>query len=209
VLPEAESDTTALMETTAATLRALGHRVDVRTPSFLMDEHWRRNFLTLVGAGTAAEIAYWERELGSVIYPYGLDPSTAQIADLGRKATGSDIAKSYQGLRDYRELAAQWWASEEGADLILTPVLEHPQAPLGWLNDPLEGGRRIRKTMLYTPQFNMSGDPAIALPLGQTPGGLPIGLQLAAARGREDLLFRVGLELEQQMPWSHRTPHLS
>jgi amidase len=197
------------METTAASLRALGHRVVVRTPSFLRDEHWRRNFLTLVGAGTAAEIRHWERELGVGIYPEGLDHSTAQIVDIGRKATGTDIAKAYQGLRDYRDLAAGWWSSEEGADLIVTPVLENPQAPLGWLSDPVEGGKRIRKTMLYTPQFNMSGDPAIALPLGQTAAGLPIGLQLAAARGREDLLFRAALELEQQMPWSHRTPQLS
>jgi amidase len=206
VLPADDPETAAVMKTTAAKLRTLGHRVAIRIPSFLNEEYWRRNFLTLVGAGVASEIRYWEREIGTKIYPDQLDYSTAQIAEIGLRATGTAIAQAYKGMREYRVRVARWWGGADGADLVFTPVLAHPQAPLGWLSDPTEGVRRVRRTMLYTPQFNMSGDPALALPLGQSAAGLPIGLQLAAAHGREDLLFHIATELEREIPWAHRVP---
>jgi amidase len=52
----------------------------------------------------------------------------------------------------------------------------------------------------------MTGQPAISLPLHSTPAGLPVGVQLAAAYGREDLLIRVASQLEQAAPWSDRHP---
>ena len=58
----------------------------------------------------------------------------------------------------------------------------------------------------YTAQFNMTGQPAITLPLHQTPAGLPVGVQLVAAYGREDILIRVASQLEQAAPWTDRHP---
>ena len=60
----------------------------------------------------------------------------------------------------------------------------------------------------FTSQFNISGQPAISLPLHRTAEGLPIGMQLVAAYGREDVLIRVASQLEQAAPWSHLTPNL-
>jgi amidase len=60
----------------------------------------------------------------------------------------------------------------------------------------------------YTPAFNMSGQPAISLPLHWNDTGLPIGVQLVAAYGREDVLVRVASQLEVAHPWAHRTPSL-
>jgi amidase len=57
--------------------------------------------------------------------------------------------------------------------------------------------------------FNISGQPAISLPLGQSTGGLPIGVQLVAPYGREDLLFQVAAQLDEAMPWRHRIPGAS
>jgi amidase len=58
----------------------------------------------------------------------------------------------------------------------------------------------------FTPQFNSSGQPAINLPIVWNAAGLPIGVQLVAAYGREDVLFRVAAQLEQARPWAHRRP---
>jgi amidase len=60
----------------------------------------------------------------------------------------------------------------------------------------------------YTAQFNMTGQPAISLPLHWTPGGLPVGVQLVAPYGREDLLIRVAGQLERAAPWSDRHPQV-
>ena len=58
----------------------------------------------------------------------------------------------------------------------------------------------------YTPAFNTSGQPAISLPLHWTDDGLPVGIQLVAGYGREDVLIRVAAQLELARPWAHRHP---
>jgi amidase len=61
----------------------------------------------------------------------------------------------------------------------------------------------------FTALFNITGQPAISLPLGWSSGGLPIGVQLVAPYGREDLLLRVAGALEVAMPWAGRVPPVS
>ena len=61
----------------------------------------------------------------------------------------------------------------------------------------------------FTLPFNATGQPAISLPLYWTPAGLPVGVQLVAKMGREDLLLQLAFQLEQAMPWSHRRPAVS
>ena len=102
----------------------------------------------------------------------------------------------------------QWWA--DGWDLLLTPTLAEPPVSLTEFENnpehPTAPMRRAGRFAVYTPAFNMSGQPAISLPLHRNTDGLPIGIQLAAAYGREDILIRVAAQLESAHPWSFDHP---
>ena len=103
---------------------------------------------------------------------------------------------------------AAWWAS--GFDLLVTPTTAQPPPRLGALasppDAPLEGFVRAAPYGAFTAVFNLTGQPAISLPLHWTADGLPVGVQLVAAFGREDLLLRVAAQLEQARPWKDRRP---
>lgn len=103
---------------------------------------------------------------------------------------------------------ADWWTSY---DLLLTPTLGAPPPRLGWFTEagPQAEGSRITSFIPYTAQFNMTGQPAVSLPLHWSAAGLPVGVQLVAAYGREDLLVRVAAQLEQAAPWAHRRPSVA
>ena len=73
-------------------------------------------------------------------------------------------------------------------------------------DNPMAPSIRAGQFVAFTPQFNASGQPAINLPLHWNDAGLPIGVQLVAAYGREDLLIRVAAQLEAAAPWAHRRP---
>ena len=94
-----------------------------------------------------------------------------------------------------------WWAAE-GIDLLVTPTTAAPPTLLGDYLRGYEAGRGSA----FTRPFNVTGQPALSLPLGWPDDGLPRGAQLIAPLGREDLLVRVGAQLEQAAPWWHRRP---
>jgi len=99
-----------------------------------------------------------------------------------------------------------------GYDLLVTPTLGQLPAPHGTLqyDDPDHTVRSWLECLFdygpFTVVFNISGQPALSLPLAQSESGLPIGVQLVARSGREDLLLQVARQLEQAMPWRRRTP---
>jgi amidase len=100
-------------------------------------------------------------------------------------------------------------------DLLITPTLAQPPAWHGAFdyNDERHSLDTWLRTLFdygpFTALLNVTGQPAVNLPLGHSSAGLPIGVQLAAPYGREDLLIRIAAQLEQAMPWSARTPPLS
>lgn len=97
-------------------------------------------------------------------------------------------------------------------DMLVTPTLGQLPAPHGTLDYDNPGYtmrtwlQRILEYGPFTAPFNVSGNPAISLPLGQSREGVPIGVQLVAAQGREDLLLQVAAQLEQALPWRDRQP---
>jgi amidase len=128
-------------------------------------------------------------------------------------------ATDYLGARIWlgqwvRRMAAFWAPPELGGqdfDLLVTPTVGAPPPELGWFTaaGPDAEGKRISSFIPYTAQFNVTGQPAISLPLHWTDDGLPVGVQLVAAYGREDVLIRVAAALEQAAPWADRRPPVS
>jgi amidase len=102
-----------------------------------------------------------------------------------------------------------WWA--EGFDVLVTPTTTQPPPPLGVMaptTDLDQLSSRIGALTRLVAPFNATGQPAMSLPLHWTPDGLPIGVQLVAAYGREDLLLRLGAQLEASRPWHDRLPQV-
>jgi amidase len=102
-------------------------------------------------------------------------------------------------------------AGGQAFDLLVTPTVGAPPPELGWFTaaGPEGEGRRINSFIPYTAQFDVTGQPAISLPLHCSDDGLPVGVQLVAAYGREDVLVRVAAALEQAAPSAQRRPNVS
>ena len=93
--------------------------------------------------------------------------------------------------------------------MLLTPTCPGPAPPLGELapdNPVPELLARMGAVTAFTMPFNVTGQPAISLPLHWSADGLPVGVQLAGAYGREDLLLRLASQLEEARPWRDRRP---
>jgi len=100
----------------------------------------------------------------------------------------------------------RWWS--DGFDILTTPTVIAPAPTLVELTPPEEDPARFASTIAkyaaYTSPFNVTGQPAMTLPLEQSSDGLPIGMQFAADTGREDLLLRLAGQLEDAAPWRDR-----
>jgi amidase len=100
-----------------------------------------------------------------------------------------------------------------GFDLLLTPTIAEPPPTLGQFDspadNPLAGLFRAAGLVPFTPPFNVTGQPGISLPLHWNSDGLPIGVQLVAPYGREDMLIQAAGQLEQAQPWADRRPPVS
>lgn len=149
-------------------------------------------------------------QLGRELDASDVEPVNRAMAEFARGVNGVDYAMALAANVEFRRAVQQWW--HDGWDLLLTPTLGEPPLPIGtFANDPqnpLAPMARTTQYVPYTPAFNASGQPAISLPLHWTPDGLPVGVQLVAAYGREDVLLRVAAQLETAQPWAHRRPPL-
>jgi len=104
-------------------------------------------------------------------------------------------------------------ASHERWDVLLTPGLGTLPPKLGWIDmmmdDVDEYWRRVFAFSPFTVWFNLTGQPAIVLPLGRSGTGLPVAVQLVARAGDEGTLFRLASRLETARPWLDRRPALA
>ncbi len=186
-------------------LESLGHKLEPAYPAALGEPEFGFHALVLIAAAVAAALDQWSADLGRDIAPEEYEPLNALFTTMGRATSAPDYLKSMLWLEAYRRRMIAFW-SEQGFDLLLTPVLAQPTARLGELSDPVTGELKVLETLRFTGQFNASGQPAASLPLHWAADGMPLGVQLVADYGREDVLIRVAGQLEQARPWADRHP---
>jgi amidase len=215
-----QPDCVAAAENAARTLEALGHHVEVSHPAALDLPDWSPHFMSLWSAGVALGLDGWSTRTGAAIGADDVESLTWALAELARALPTPALLRALDWLLRTTRLVAEWWDPPEqnsdsgrGFNLLLTPTLAEPPVALGTFDpaphNPMAGFMRAAGFTPFTPPFNVTGQPAISLPLSQTAGGLPVGVQLIAAYGREDLLFRVAAQLEEAVPWAHRRPPIS
>jgi amidase len=209
--PAPQDDTVAAADAAGRLLESLGHVVEPAYPKVLDDPRITEHFVTTWAAGQAWTVDYWTRKVGREPGPDELEPTSWALTEIGRSITGAGLLSSREWMQAATREAAAWW--ESGFDLLLTPTCGEVAPTLGQFvpepDNPLAGLFRSTPFAQWTAPFNVSGQPAISLPLHWTAEGLPVGVQLVAAYGREDVLIRVATQLETAQPWADRRPPVS
>jgi amidase len=193
-VPE-DPDLTAAVTRAAALLESLGHQVGPGHPEALGDEAFPDRFAAIVCANLAAEVEAVGAWRGSPVALAELEPFNRVLAELGRAVSAAEHILNLLWIDGYRARMTAWW---DTFDLLLVPTLAVAPYRIGWFSaDGVEAEiARATLAVSYTAPFNATGQPAISLPLHRTAAGLPVGVQLVAAPGREDVLIRVAAQLE-------------
>ena len=189
-------------------LESLGHEVSEAHPAALDDHDALRHTILVVSAWTARDLDYWSERTGRTIGEKDVEPMIWAIAEMGRPISAADYIRSATIMQLWARRVAAWWS--QGFDLLVTPTLPDPPPPLGEFDpapdNPLEGFARGGHFVMFTMPYNVTGQPAVSVPLAWSRSGLPIGVQLVGAYGREELLLRIAAQLEEARPWSGRRP---
>lgn len=189
-------------------LESLGHHVELAHPAILEDPKTPSIFARIWPVRLLSALESFERKLEKKAGPDNLDPATLFWLDRARGVSATEYVVALEDMDAFTRAFAGWWSNDqsEGYDVLLTPVTGTVTPKLGALG---MDSARLKTSVLWWPFtafFNMAGQPAISLPLHWSDEGLPVGVQLGAAYGREDLLIRLAAQLEQAKPWSQRTP---
>jgi amidase len=134
-----------------------------------------------------------------------VEPLTRWLVETGRRLSARQLGEALAWLTGFER---RFIARAAAVDVVLTPALALLPRPLGWY-DADDGERNFEQQVLYTPytsMVNVSGLPAIVLPVHITADGLPMGVQLIGRPGREDVLLAVGAQLERRLNWGRRHP---
>ncbi|MDN4614510.1 amidase [Leifsonia sp. F6_8S_P_1B] len=192
VSPEAH----AALDAAVAAFSAMGHGME--ETALAPDPTYAPAFRTLWQAG-AASIPVEGEQLDL------LEPLTSWLVRRGRELTARELAEALRALTAYER---SFIAQLSGFDAVLTPALALTPRPVGWY-DQEDGERNFAQQVQYTPftsMVNVTGLPAIVLPIAQTEDGLPMGVQLIGRPGGERTLLSLAAQLERRVRWSERRP---
>jgi amidase len=199
-------DCIAATRAAAALCEELGHRVEEAAPAFDvagLDENYNRIF----AVNAAANIRLRARALGRELDRSGFEWVTWAMVELASRISGPDYVQMLNRLHGIsREIAVFF----ETYDVLLTPTLAEPPVRLGVLDmmsEDLEAyNERLWRFTPFTYPFNVTGQPAMSVPLAWNEQELPIGVHFVGRYGDEAGLLRLAAQLEQARPWADRRP---
>lgn len=194
-------------EATAALLESLGHYVEPASPADLHGREYHEDYVTVRTVGLRRTLEGLEALLQRPLAPEDVEPYTWALAAKATGVSATQYLEAQELLQGWAVRVASWWGT--GFDLLLTPTAGTRPLPLSLLvppaTDPLSVYQLFSTIWCFTAPFNMTGHPAISLPAGLA-DGLPLGTQLVADMGRDDLLLQVAAQLQEAEPWGHRPP---
>ncbi len=139
-----------------------------------------------------------------------VENATWGTAQMGEKIAAADYVRATQTMH---RLGRQMAAFHAGYDVLLTPGLGTLPPKLGWIDMMLEDvdeyWRRVFTFSPFTVWFNLTGQPALMLPLGRTASGFPVAVQLAGRYGEEGTILSLGAQLEKARPWFDKKPPIA
>lgn len=190
----------------ARLLESLGYRIEQAHPSALESDVMMPNIAVIIRSWVANALDTWSARIGRPIVEGDVEPINWEYYKIGKELKAVDYVRSLETLHGWSREVEGWWSDY---DLLITPtVCTLPPAhgafrPTDDPWDPLHKGAEI--SALVRP-FNITGQPAISVPVAVSSSGLPIGVQIVAAEGREDILLAVAAALEQMLRWDQRVP---
>ena len=193
----------AAVEAAGLLLAQLGHHVEVAQPDAFFDEEFSRHFVTIVAVATAVDFVNMGDAIGRPIGEDDVEASNWSMGSIGRSVSAADSIASVKWVHAWSRRLHAWW---DDFDVLVSPVIAVPPPPLGWLSDPEHGMERLTSILQFTAQFNVSGQPAVSLPLHWSDTGLPVGVQFVGPIDDEALLIRLAAQLETAVPWASRLP---
>jgi amidase len=182
-------------------LAAHGHDVRDAAPEALDEVEAVAQQGTVVSVCVAAELDAWSARLGRPIALDEIEPRNRMSVGNGRMVSGTQYVAAREWLHAWSRRLHAWW---DDFDLLLTPTVTQPPVAIGSLPfdpSPDDMANMRRQLGWLMGMWNVSGQPAISVPAPQTDAGLPVGAQLVAAWGREDLLLQTATLIEAALPW--------
>ncbi|QKW13454.1 amidase [Verrucosispora sp. NA02020] len=182
-------------------LGQLGHTVRTSHPEALFDPDYHERFVDALSPAVSLLAELIPTMVGRPVDESEHGLISRFWIERGRALDATSHRRVMAWMDRYRERMLAWWREH---DVLVTPVSPWPPPPLGWFDGPA-GVRRSIEFLRFVPQFNSTGQPAVAVPLFER-DGLPLGVQLVADYGREDLLLQLAAQLEDARPWAGRHP---
>jgi amidase len=206
---EVHADCVKAASDTAALCAELGHEVVEAAPD--VDAGMMvKCFMAIWSAGCAWTVNRAAHVTGREPEPDQFEPLTWALYQMGLQEKAADYLMSVEWLQRLSRDIARFMLDY---DVWLTPTLGEPPVELGSFEStpehPLAGMARATTFVPFTPICNVTGQPAMSVPLHWNDEGLPIGSHFIGRFGDEATLFRLAAQLEQARPWAHRRPAVS